>query len=379
MKKSLIALAALAATSAFAQSTVTISGRMDALVRYTAKVAPGAANYSITEDGGANTIRFAVVEDLGGGMRAVGDVGMRFGIIDGLTQSSGARPLFQGETRVGVAGGFGTIKIGRGLTAVQGPLGLSEPFSGITAGAARYAPGFATDYAAGGEARIDQAVFYNSPNMGGINLGLSWSPKKLSSTTATSSPWALTTTSTKTHLSLYANYTAGPLSVSAGHEQNRVGDKMTPIWASYDAGVARIFAHYNTVKGGTAADRTGVTFAAASSAITSGAMGTATVGVPANTAAGVAANGEIKAYGIGALIPMGANSLRLGYSTWNGNGSAGQKDDTKLAFGVRHDLSKRTFLQANIASETRKNQTGTRPDRDNTKQTTWEAGVVHSF
>jgi len=371
MKKSLIALAALAATSAFAQSTVTISGRMDALVRYTAKVAPGAANYSITEDGGANTIRFAVVEDLGGGMRAVGDVGMRFGIIDGLTQSAGARPLFQGETRVGVAGGFGTIKIGRGLTAVQGPLGLSEPFAGITAGAARYAPGFATDYAAGGEARIDQAVFYNSPNMGGINLGLSWSPRKLSSTTATASPWTLTTTSTKTHLSLYANYAAGPLSVSAGYEQNRVGDTMTPIWASYDAGVARIFAHYNTIKGGTTADRNQVTFAATASAVPSGLMGAA--------AAPVAADGKIDAYGIGALIPMGANSLRLGYSTWNGNGTAGQKDDTKLAFGVRHDLSKRTFLQANIASETRKNQTGTRPDRDNTKQTTWEAGVVHSF
>jgi len=208
--------------------------------------------------------------------------------------------------------------------------------------------------------------------MGGINLGLSWSPKKLAAiASGTNATTPLVTTSTKTHLSLYANYAAGPLSVSAGYEQNRVGDTMTPIWASYDAGVARIFAHYNTIKGGTTADRNQVTFAATASAVPSGLMGAA--------AAPVAADGKIDAYGIGALIPMGANSLRLGYSTWNGNGTAGQKDDTKLAFGVRHDLSKRTFLQANIASETRKNQTGSRPDRDNTKQTTWEAGVVHSF
>jgi len=129
MKKSLIALAALAATGAFAQSTVTISGRLDAVVRYTAKVAPGNANYSITEDGAANTIRFAVVEDLGGGLRAVGDVGMRFNIATGESQATG-RPLFQGETRVGVTGGFGTIKIGRGLSAVQGPSASQSPLPG---------------------------------------------------------------------------------------------------------------------------------------------------------------------------------------------------------------------------------------------------------
>jgi predicted porin len=116
MKKSLIALAALAAVGAVsAQSSVSISGRMDASLRYTAKVAPGAANYTLTEDGGANAIRFAITEDLGGGLRAVADVGMRFGIADGLSQASGARPLFQGETRVGVVGGFGTIKLGRSL------------------------------------------------------------------------------------------------------------------------------------------------------------------------------------------------------------------------------------------------------------------------
>ena len=356
---------------------------MDAGLRYTAKVAPGAAKYSIAEDGLANTIRFAVNEDLGGGLRAVADVGMRFGL-DGNSQSSGTRPLFQGETRVGVAGGFGTVKLGRGLTAVQGPVGAADPWGVRTVAGTVYAPGFATDYAAGGEGRIDQGIFYTSPNLNGLTIGASFSPRKLTaiagaastSTTQTVGGVGVTTagataiTTTKTHQSLYAGYSSGPISLNIGYEQNRVGDTMTPIWGSYNAGIARVIGHYNTIKGGSAADRAGVTFAAAASAVNSGAMA---------SPGPVAADGKITNWGVGAVIPSGAFSYRVGYSTWNGNGAAGQKDDNKFGVGVQYDLSKRTFLHANAAQQTRKNNTGTRPDRDNTKQTLWDVGVAHSF
>ncbi len=345
---------------ASAQSSVTISGRLDARVGYTAKVAAGAAKVAVGEDGGANQIRFAVVEDLGGGLRAVGDVGMRFNIATGLAQN-GTRPLFQGETRVGVVGGFGTIKLGRGLTAVQGPIGAADPWGVTTVAGTVYAPGFATDYAVGNEGRIDQGIFYTSPRIGGLTVGFSMSPRKLTSSSVTS---------TKTHSSVYVGYAAGPLSLNAGHEQNRVGDTMTPIWASYDLGVVRLIGHYNTIKGGSTLDRTGVTLAATAAAVNSGATG---------ASGGVAVAGKIDNYGIGAVIPMGANSIRLGYSTWNGNGSAGQKDDVKMAAGIRHDLSKRTYLHANMATQTRKNNTGATPDVSNAKQTFFDMGVVHAF
>jgi len=396
MKKSLIALAALAATSAFAQSSVTISGRMDAGVRYTAKVAPGAANYTIADDGGANQIRFAISEDLGGGLRAVADVGMRLDINTGLSQTGGTRPLFQGETRVGVVGGFGTIKFGRGLTAVQGPVGSADPWGVTTVAGTVYAPGFATDYAAGGEGRIDQGIFYTSPNISGFTLGLSASPRKLVGVQPTTATTASTTqyvgtsiatpvvtinaaapTTTKTHMSLYAGYSAGPLSINLGHEQNRVGDTMTPIWGSYNAGFATLIAHYNTIKGGSAADRSAVTMAACAGMIPQGSMAPNTANCAGSQ---VAADGKIDNYGIGAIIPMGAMSFRLGYSTWNGNGSAGQKDDVKMGAGVRYTLSKRTYLHANVATQTRKNVTAsTRDDRTNTKQSLFDTGVVHSF
>jgi predicted porin len=382
MKKTLIALAVLTVSSAsFAQSSVTISGRMDATLRHTAKVAPNAANLALTEDGGANTVRFAVTEDLGGGLKAVADLGMRFGIADGLAQVSGARPLFQGESRVGITGGFGTFKFGRGLTALQAANGgNSDPWGVTTSAGSVYAAGFATDYAAGGEGRIDGALFYTSPSISGLTLSAGMSPRKLANVGLTPATADTTTkqgtsevaaiTSTKTHQSINVMYAAGPLVAGLGHEQNRVGDTITQVYGNYNMGVAKLFASYATIQGGTAADRAGVTFAAASSAVNSGSMA---------SAGGVAADGEIKNWTVGATVPMGAATIRVGYSGWNGNGSVGQQDDTKFGIGVKYDLSKRTYLQTSYATQTRKNNTGTRPDRDNTKQTFIDAGIVHAF
>jgi len=269
MKKTLIALAVLTVSSAaFAQSTVTISGRMDATLRHTAKVAPNAANLALTEDGGANTVRFAIAEDLGGGLKAVADLGMRFQIADGINQGSGARPLFQGESRVGVTGGFGTVKFGRGLTALQAPNGgNSDPWGVTTSAGSVYAAGFATDYAAGGEGRIDGALFYTSPSINGLTLSVSMSPKKLANVGVTAATADTATkqgtsevaaiTSTKTHQSISAVYAAGDLLVGAGYEQNRVGDTLTQIFGNYNLGVAKVFASTATIKGGTAADRAG--------------------------------------------------------------------------------------------------------------------------
>jgi len=71
MKKSLVALAALAATAAFAQSTVTITGIMDA--NYQTTKQPGDQSYSYVGQNGARTtaIKFTGTEDLGGGTQAI--------------------------------------------------------------------------------------------------------------------------------------------------------------------------------------------------------------------------------------------------------------------------------------------------------------------
>jgi len=386
MKKTLIALAALAATASFAQSTVTISGVLDVGVKSASNVKPGQDKLSVGSGNNAR-VAFGVAEDLGGGLKAVANAQMRFDPATGMTEGSNARPLFQGETRVGLSGGFGTVLMGRGLTALQAPNGgNSDPWGVSTVAGSVYAAGFATDYAAGGEGRIDGAVFYTSPSLNGLTISASFSPKKLAAagadakadtvagvgtatTTAQGSNAVTAITSTKQHQSLNALYANGPLAVGLGYEQNRVGDKITQLYGNYDMGAAKLYASNATIKGGTQADRNGVTFAATSAAVNTG-----------SSTAQVAVGGKITNNTVGVTVPMGALSLRAGYSVWNGNGAAGQKDDNKLGFGVKYDLSKRTYIYSDVASQTRKNNTANADaSKSNSKVSLFDIGVAHSF
>jgi len=65
-----------------------------------------------------NRLGFRGVEDLGDGLKALFQLEIRYdpdvGTIEG-----GSRPLFQGQSRVGLQGSFGTVRFGRGLTAFQ--------------------------------------------------------------------------------------------------------------------------------------------------------------------------------------------------------------------------------------------------------------------
>jgi len=125
MKKSLIALAALAATASFAQSSVTISGTFDAGY----KNVNGQDNTKDSKNiGGNNTatsnVTFAGTEDLGGGLKAefkgvalINVVSGQTGnAADGSTIAKGAfsqnQNLFNDEIWVGLSGGFGAVKLG---------------------------------------------------------------------------------------------------------------------------------------------------------------------------------------------------------------------------------------------------------------------------
>jgi len=364
MKKSLIALAALAAVGvASAQSSVTLSGRLDAGLIYTQKVAPGAAKANVGR-GLNNWINFAATEDLGGGLRAIGNVNMRFDPQTGVPEGN-ARPLFQGETRVGVSGGFGTLLVGRGLTALQTPNSLADPWGTSTVAASPYAIGYVTDYAAGGEGRIDTGIFYTSPSFNGLTLSASFSPRKIQ----------LASGYSKTAMSVNALYSAGPLTVGLGRENNRANDTFTQLYGTYDLGVARLHLGVGKVDGGTLAERTGTGTTSTMTITASGAViaGGTTTNI-------VAPEGSIDIINIGATIPMGATSFRVGYSQWNGTGAVGQKDDSKLGLGVRHNLSKRTYLYSDIATQTRKNNSATTsPATSNSRQQFFDLGIQHNF
>jgi len=365
MKKSLIALAALATVSGASMAQVTLAGVMDLGVRYTSAVGSSVSKVSLN-DGDAARLIFSANEDLGGGMRALANAQLRFDPTTGFNQGAGARPLFQGETRVGLSGGFGTVMLGRGISALQVPNGgNADPWGVTTIAGSVYASGFATDYGAGGEGRIDRGIFYTSPNISGLTLSASTSPFKVTGSTV-----AGATGASKTHYSVAAVYAAGPLVIGLGTEQNRAADTLTQVFGNYNAGVARIFFSTARISGGTTAEQANA-----------GTFNASAAAVPGQSSR-VAADGTISNHTIGATIPMGALSYRVGYSTWNGTGASTQKNDSKLGLGLRYDLSKRTYVYSDLAQTSRKNNSGSvsaTSNTANTKNNQFDLGIRHSF
>ena len=189
MKKTLIALAALAATASFAQSTVTISGNLDfANVNVGGTQAASKGSTITTTFGTSSTsvIRFIAVEDLGGGLKATAQYNFdprslandAYAVTNNTaaTTSTGAvaataTGLSRDELFVGLSGAFGNIRLGSpnsiGLNAWQvsssgGGTGIGTGFSG----------GGRTGTMTGSfvVVRYSRSVRYDSPVMGGFQV-----------------------------------------------------------------------------------------------------------------------------------------------------------------------------------------------------------------
>ena len=114
MKKATLALAVLAAfaPAAFAQSSVTLYGIVDAAVRYTSNANAGTSTKTLTP-GGMSQSRLGVniVEDMGGGLKALANMEHRFNSDTGAASSSSD---FWRQAWVGIqSNDFGQIRLGR--------------------------------------------------------------------------------------------------------------------------------------------------------------------------------------------------------------------------------------------------------------------------
>ncbi|MDD5031109.1 MAG: porin, partial [Rhodoferax sp.] len=128
MKKSLIALAVLAAAgAASAQSTATVYGLADVWFGNVKTDNGAGVTTSTTQltSGGVNTSRWGLKgsEDLGGGLKA------NFKLEQGFTLDNGAAKnaakAFDRVAQVGVSGGFGAVDIGLTWTAFDDIAGAS--------------------------------------------------------------------------------------------------------------------------------------------------------------------------------------------------------------------------------------------------------------
>jgi len=211
MKKSLIALAALAATASFAQSSVQIDGIFDAgfqAIDYKGNKVNGiAGNGSSTSQ-----INFRGTEDLGGGLKANFRVetdwntvsnNANTGVASSLSagtpgngatapvptsnqKNSAAGTFGNGEIRVGLSGNFGAVNLGAVNYNSLNTYLTGQPFG--TAIGSGFRAIFINDAQAVSSVRAENALMYVTPSFNGFNASLYYSGKqsKANSVAATS-------------------------------------------------------------------------------------------------------------------------------------------------------------------------------------------------
>lgn len=248
MKNSLLALALLGACAgaAHAQGSVHIYGNLDAGI-----VKRSGQDVSIGKRA-ANTLGFRGTEDLGNGFKALFHLEMRYEPDTGSSEigpGGNGRELFQGESRVGLQGGFGTLRIGRGLTPFHETIGHFEPFHAIpTAG------GFYSDLSVAGYSaqpldpvgasgdRWSNAVWYNSPVIGGFQLNTALATREnnggvaiIGRGSAGAPQYPAGANAAANPFSVSATYTGGPAALMAAYERNAIESKVWSVGASVQA------------------------------------------------------------------------------------------------------------------------------------------------
>ena len=305
MKKTLIAVAALAATGAFAQ--VSVYGRLDV----------GYGAYTTTT-AGVDTKRNGVSshnsvssmwgikgsEDLGGGLKAFFQLEQDVYTANGNTGASGAahgatsNGAFDRTSLVGVEGGFGKVAFGRDYTPMFKLIGSSDIHALSNLSTVQSA-------AAAGGSTMPNQMFYSTPNLSGFvgNLSLI--------NTDTSSGASVDKVEGNNLTAVYNN---GPLMVGFGVGTNKV----TAAGVESKTEAKALAAAYNF---GTFALRGG------------------------HTVSKVNAGNDAKETNIGATMPLGKVTLGAQYGM-NDNGAATDNTGNDFVISADYALSAKTALYA---------------------------------
>jgi predicted porin len=428
MKKTLIALAALAATSAFAQSTVTLFGVAD--IGYgthttTGNVVTGGAAASIKTAGvmdGANAgsrIGFRGTEDLGGGLKADFWVeqgisptnGALFGVRSGATghqvdgfSAAGAAGALSGtagaysqgtnrQTYLGLSSGMGTVRVGYQYTNIY-ELGTLSGYAMGSEGVPGADKAHLHGQAQNGGTRAN-GITYISPSLSGVTVRVQYgagSPNRaiFDSTAALAASGLSVDKNIRT--SIMAKYDQGPLSLAIAYTQNEVTQSAR----------ATAFVATGVYGASLPATSTAITNAAARTANLTQIGGSydlkvAKVGFTYNTGenggAAVASapqldtdNTTYKAYNVSATFPMGAlvPFVSFGNATsTNARTNVKTEDYSMTQFGARYIMSKRTT--AYVMSGTTKNDAAPYLTTIAATTTHWKkdtknvVGIAHSF
>jgi len=244
MKKTLVAIAALAAFGAQAQ--VTISGNFDAGYSIlNAKTNTADKNEVIANGSSTSLVKFAGTEDLGGGMKAE-FVGVQLiNPVSGQTGNTSSDTSaktgyytsnwFNDEIWVGVSGDFGAVKLGAPNAGMHETNSKSQPFGTAlgggwsSSGISRLSLGGTAaiygvnQFVGGGSAngrvvRQEKSVRYDTPTVAGFNANVVFAAKNDQATAANKEA---SNSSGFTNYTL--NYTNGPLVAAYSVADSKTG------------------------------------------------------------------------------------------------------------------------------------------------------------
>jgi predicted porin len=343
MKKSLVALAVLAASgAAMAQSSVTLFGVVDA--------GYAVGNGSISDktqlrNSGYNSSRlgFRGTEDLGGGMKASFWLEAGVNNDDGTGSASSALNQAQTAANVGtqgltfnrrstvsLEGKMGELRLGRDYTPQFWSETAFDPFgtNGVGTNIA-FNKGGTTGV------RASNSIGYLSPSMGGIKL---WAQTYMGENASTAAKVG-------DGNAFRITFDQGKFSAAIADSSLTTGagttNKTSNMAASYDLGVAKVMAMSNTTK--------------------------------------ITGAKDIKGSVIGALVPMAGGTFRIASSQTD---QAGKKSSL-MAVGFVQPMSKRTDLYATYGRVSNSGGANAALNGSvtaaNSSSTGYEFGVKHAF
>jgi predicted porin len=337
MKKSLLALAVLSAFAgaASAQSSVTLSGRVDAgVIRSGGQWSLGGSQ------SGYNALTFSGREDLGGGIYAFFALNHRFNINTGTNNPGGNAGSdtnqFYRNTAVGLGGGFGDVRLGRILMPLQDMNGGFDAFD----------TGYVATTHTGGinaTVRANNAIYYRTPSLGGffVHAAIAAGDQQVFGV-APGSPVGTAPSyrsSAKRPTGIAGGYYGGPFRIGLAFDKNGAEQKTTGLYGSFNAGFATFMGQFER-------------------------------GDQARTTGGTEKVGR---WSLSGKVPLGAVTLKAGYERWS------KEDVKKLGVGLQYDLSKRTNLYTNVGKLGGDGTVKFGPITSTQRKVAFDIGVTHAF
>lgn len=315
-RKILPATLLLISSTAFAQSSVSLSGRIDLNAGKNI-----GSDQSRMGTGSMSHLTFSGVEDLGSGTQVTFKFATRINANDGSTNAPGAflnspkGTFWSQESSLGLRGNWGALTLGRQMTAALLPQILVDPWfwdnvtSGFTASTGHignlwYNNAATYTYGTGPFSFAAQVAQKDT------NPGWSGVPRKM--------PY-----------SFALGYAPGPWQLRFGYEKPADGrSKLATLFGSYDFGS---FAINAMVAGGN--DHT---------------------------------DARVRTWALSSVIPVGSGQIRASFGHYKHADVVGSE---KLAVGYHHFLSKRTSVYTTFAHD---NKTAT-------QKSGYEVGLQHTF